>query len=181
MRLTRLPAALAAAALMAGMAACATTITGSGSIAADVVTNGPTASADAGDPGDSTDPNGGDDQGGSGSPTPSAASPTVKSVQVRERALCVLERAAITTVNTTFNKSKQRSQQVQILKQGAATIASQLSRSGLPASDTVLRAGKGVQTQLSKLSAAASAGQSPSTGPYNTATQNFQKVCNAIP
>jgi hypothetical protein len=181
MRLTRLPAAFVAAALMAGMTACATTITGTGSIAADVVTNGPTPSADAGDPSESTDPDDGDDQGGSASPSPSEPSPTVNSVQVRERALCVLERAAITTINTTFNKAKQRTQQVQILKQGAATIAGQVSRSGLPTSDTVLRAGKGVQTQLSKLSAAASAGQSPSTGPYNTATQNFQKVCNAIP
>jgi hypothetical protein len=177
MRLTRLPAALAAAALMAGITACATTIDGTGSIAPGVVTNGPTPSADAGDPGDSTDP--GDAR--SDDPTPATPSPTVNSVQVRERALCVLERAAITTINTTFNKTKQRSVQVQILKRGAATVGGLLARSGLPAGDAVQRAGKGVQTQLTKLYTAANAGQTPSTGPYNTATREFQKACNNIP
>ena len=80
-------------------------------------------------------------------------------MQVRERALCVLERTAITGINTSFNKSKQRSQQVQILKQGAATINAQLSRSGLPADDAILRAGKAVQTQLAKLVAGGQRGQ----------------------
>ena len=83
----------------------------------------------------------------------------MSAVQIRERALCVLERAAITGINTSFNKSKQRGQQVQILKQGAATIGGQLSRSGLPADDTILRAGKAVQAQLASLHAAASAGK----------------------
>jgi hypothetical protein len=170
MRLTRLPAALVSAVLLAGVASCATTIEGSGTIASDVVTGAPTPSGSA-DPGDSGD---------SGSPTPTPSS-TVSAVQARERALCVLERAAITGINTSFNKSKQRSQQIQILKQGAATINGQLSRSGLPADDAILRAGKAVQTQLAKLYAAASAGKSPSTKPYNDATGKFQQACNSIP
>ena len=155
MRLTRLPAALTSALLLAGVVSCATTIEGSGTIASDVVTGGPDAT-----------------------PTPSS---TVNAVQIRERALCVLERAAITGINTSFNKSKQRGQQVQILKQGAATISGQLSRSGLPADDAILLAGKAVQIQLAKLSAAASAGKSPSTKPYNDATGKFQRACNSIP
>jgi len=175
MRLTRLPAALVSALLLAGVASCATTIQGSGTIAPDVITGGPT-------------PDGSDDSspspaaGGSDDPTPtSTPSPTVNAVQIRERALCVLERAAITTINTSFNKSKQRSQQVQILKQGAAAIDGQLSRSGLPPGDAIQRAGTAVQTQLAKLSAGASAGKSPSTKPYNDATGKFQQACNSIP
>jgi hypothetical protein len=105
----------------------------------------------------------------------------VSGVRIRERALCVLERAAIAGINTSFNKSRQRSQQLVILKQGAATLDSQLSRSGLPADDAILRAGTAVQTELAKLSAAASAGKSPSTKPYNDATGKFQRACNSIP
>ena len=172
MRLTRLPAALTSALLLAGVVSCATTIEGSGTIASDVVTGGPTPDG-SGDSGGSAEPSGPD-----ATPTPSS---TVNAVQIRERALCVLERAAITGINTSFNKSKQRGQQVQILKQGAATISGQLSRSGLPADDAILLAGKAVQIQLAKLSAAAGAGKSPSTKPYNDATGKFQQACNAIP
>jgi hypothetical protein len=172
MRLTRPPAALVTALLLAGTASCATTIEGSGTIASDVVTGAPT-------PGGSDDPGAGE-QDGSDDPTPTPSS-TVSAVQARERALCVLERAAITGINTSFNKSKQRSQQIQILKQGAATISGQLSRSGLPADDAILRAGKAVQVQLAKLFTAANAGESPSTKPYNEATRKFQQACNSIP
>jgi hypothetical protein len=174
MRLTRLPAALVTALLLAGAASCATTVDGSGAPAADLVTNGPLPS------GGTDDPTGSPDPGGSSSPAPSA-SPTVNSVQIRERALCVLERAAIAGINTRFNASKQRSQQIQILKQGAATIGSQLSRSGLPGDDAVLRAGKAVQVQLSALYAAANSGKTPSTKAYNDATSKFQQACNSIP
>jgi hypothetical protein len=175
MRLTRLPAALVSALLLAGTVSCATTVEGSGTIAPDVITGGPT-------PGGSDGSGGSGDTGGSDNPasTPSP-SPSVNAVQTRERALCVLERAAITTINTSFNKSKQRGQQIQILKQGAATIDAQLSRSGLPAGDAILAAGTAVQTQLAKLYAAASAGKSPSTKPYNDATAKFQQACNSIP
>lgn len=177
MRLTRLPAALVSALLLAGVASCATTIQGSGTIASDVVTGAPTPGGSA-DSSASAAPSGSADPGVSGEPTPSS---TANAVQVRERALCVLERTAITGINTSFNKSKQRSQQVQILKQGAATINGQLSKSGLPANDAILRAGKAVQIQLAKLFVAASGGKSPSTTPYNDATRKFQQACNSIP
>jgi len=95
--------------------------------------------------------------------------------------LCVLERAAITGINTSFNKSKQRTRQIQILKQGAATIGGQLSRSKLPADDGILRAGTAVRTELTKLFEAANGGKSPSTKPYNDATVKFQQACNSIP
>src|SRR5262245_62703489 len=108
MRPTRLPAALVSALLLAGAVSCATTIEGSGTIASDVITGGPT-------PQGSDDPSPSASNGGSDDPTPTP-SPTVNAVQIRERALCVLERAAITTINTSFNKSKQRGQQIQILK-----------------------------------------------------------------
>ena len=173
MRLTRLPAALVSALLLAGAASCATVVEGSGTIASDVVTGGPT-------PGGSDGSGGAGDQSGSGDPTPTPSS-TVSAVRVRERALCVLERSAITGINTSFNKSKQRNQQVQILKQGAATISGQLSRSGLPADDTIRRAGKAVQVELAELFTAANAGKSPSTKAYNEATGKFQQACNAIP
>ena len=171
MRLTRLPAALVAAVLLAGIASCATTIEGSGTIASDVVTNAPAPSGGTGDPGGSADP----------SADPTTASPTANPLRTRERALCVLERTEIAGINTSFNAAKQRSRQIQILKQGAATIGSQRSRSGLPGDDTILRSGKAVQTQLSRLYAAASAGQTPSTNSYNAATRSFQAACNAIP
>jgi hypothetical protein len=185
MRLTRLPAALVAAVLLAGIASCASTISGSGTIAADVVTNGP---MPTGGSGDSSGSDAGGSNPGSGEPgdtgTPTddpAPTPTVDPIRVRERALCLLERAAIASINTSFNKAKQRSQQVQILKQGAATLAGQLSRSGLPSGDAIQRAGNSVQIQLAKLYAAANAGQTPSTSPYNLATQSFQRACNSIP
>jgi hypothetical protein len=182
MRLTRLPASLVSALLLAGAASCATTIEGSGTIASDVVTGGPTPGGSA-DPSGSSDPNGSSSGGGSSGsagPTPTPSS-TVSAVQVRERALCVLERTAITGINTSFNKTKQRSLQVQILKQGSTTLNGQLSRSGLPADDAILLAGKAVQTQLAKLYEAASGGNSPSTKPYNEATVKFQRACNSIP
>lgn len=184
MRLTRLPAALVSATLLAGAVSCATTIQGSGAIAPDVITDAPTpdGSGDPGSAGTSPSPGAGSspDTGGSNDPAPTA-SPTVNAVQIRERALCVLERAAITTINTSFNRSRERSQQIQILKQGAATIDGQLSRSGLPAGDPIRRAGTAVQTQLAKLYAGARSGESPSTKPYNEATAKFQQACNSIP
>ena len=176
MRQTRLPAGLVAAVLLTGTASCVTTVAGSGSIAPDVVTGGPTPTGGSGGSGA---PGGGESPGSDDpSPTPS---PTVNAVRVRERALCLLERAAIADINTTFNRAKQRDQQVKILKQGAATIGSQLSRSGLPANDAILRAGTKVQVELSTLATAADAGKTPSTKPYNDAGAKFQQACNSVP
>jgi hypothetical protein len=179
MRLTRLPAALVAAALLAGIASCATTIDGTGTVASDVVTGGPTPTAGS-DPGSTDDP--------APSPTSDPATtspapdptPTTSAITVRERALCVLERAAIATINTSFNGSKERSAQIKILRTGSTTIGGQISRSGLPATDTIRRSGQAVLDQLNRLVKDASGGSSPSTNAYNTATQKFQTACNSV-
>lgn len=176
MRLSRLPAVLVAAVLTAGVASCATSVDGSGTIASDVVTGGPTpTSTDS----SSADPS---ESAASESPTPdpTSASPTVDPVKTREVALCVLERAAITSINSQFNASKNRSGQIKILKSGVTTIKGHITRSSLPASDTIRSTGQGVLDQLNKLATAASGGNSPSTTPYNAATQKFQKACNSI-
>jgi hypothetical protein len=171
MRLSRLPAVLVAAVLMAGVASCATTVDGSGTIASDVVTGGPTPTSD--------DPSG-SPTSESPTPDPTSASPTANPVKTRELALCVLERAAITSVNSQFNASKNRAGQIKILKSGVTTIKGHVTRSALPAADPIRSSGQGVLDQLSKLATAASGGDSPSTAPYNTATQKFQKACNTI-
>ncbi|HEV7655607.1 MAG TPA: hypothetical protein VGP36_12865 [Mycobacteriales bacterium] len=174
MRLTRLPVVLSAAALLSGLAGCATSIEGSGTIASDVVTDAPTASPTSDDPTSSPTPDPTTD-----SPTPDPT-PTTNPVTTRERALCVLERAAIANVNSSFNGSKDRSGQIQILKTGAATIRGQISRSGLPAADGIRRSGQGVLDQLNRLATDAGEGNSPSTNAYNVATQKFQTACNSI-
>src|SRR5690348_18281124 len=120
MRLTRLPAALISALLLAGVASCATTIQGSGTIDPGVVNGGSTPDGSA-DPSSTSDPG----ESAGSTPTPS---PTVSAVQIRERAVCVLERAAITGVNTSLHKAKQRSQQGQILQPGAAPGRRPLAR-----------------------------------------------------
>jgi hypothetical protein len=101
-------------------------------------------------------------------------------VLVRRRLLCVLERASITSINEQFNKSKNREVQVRVLRTGATTIGGHLRRSGLPADDRIRQPGQGVLDQLNKLVRAAGAGGSPSTTPYNQATQRFQQACNAL-
>jgi|1186.fasta_scaffold572232_2 hypothetical protein len=177
MRLTRLPAALVAAVLLAGIASCATTIDGTGTIASDVVTGAPTPPASS-DPSDdpTRDPT---PDATTASPTP-APTPTTNAVVVQERALCVLERGAIATINTSFNRSKERTTQIQILRTGATTIRGQISRSGLPGGDGIRRAGQGVLDQLNRLVSDAAGGNSPSTNAYNMATQKFQKACNSV-
>lgn len=178
MRLSRLPAVLVATVLMAGIASCASTIEGSGTIAAGVVTGSPTSTATSDDnPSTSPTP---DPTSDSPTPDPTTAAPTANPVRTRELALCVLERASIATINSQFNASKDRSGQVKILKSGVTTIKGHLSRSALPGTDGIRRAGQSVLDQLSKLATAASAGGSPSTAPYNAATGQFQKACNGI-
>jgi hypothetical protein len=173
MRLTRLPAVLVAAALLAGIASCATSIEGSGSLASDVVTGGPTPTATSDDPTE-------DPTSDSPTPDPTTPAPTANPVAIREKALCVLERAAISTINSQFNKATQRDAQIQILHTGATTIRGQISRSGLPGTDGIRRTGQGVLDQLDRLATDASGGGSPSTNAYNVATQKFQKACNSI-
>jgi hypothetical protein len=176
MGLTRLPVVLVAAAVLAGVASCASTIEGTGTIASDVVTGGPSAgsAAPTDDPSESPTPD-----PAAASPTPEPT-PTTNPVTTRERALCVLERAAIANVNTSFNRSKDRDAQIRILRQGATTIRGQISRSGLAGTDGIRRSAQGVLDQLTRLVADAGGGNSPSTNAYNVATQKFQKACNSI-
>lgn len=177
MRLSRLPAVLVAAVLTAGVASCAATVDGTGSIASDVVTGGPTPT---GAPSGGSDDPTASPTSDTPTPDPTTASPTADPVKTRELALCVLERAAIASINSQFNASKNRSGQVRILKSGVTTIKGHISRSSLPAGDSIRRSGQGVLDQLSKLADAAGGGSSPSTTPYNTATRSFQTACNSI-
>lgn len=181
MRLSRLPAVLVAAVLTAGVASCATTVDGSGTIASDVVTGGPAPTAtSSGGTGDPTASPTSDPPTSTPTPDPTTASPTANPVRTRELALCVLERAAIASINSQFNAAKNRSGQITVLKSGATTIKGHITRSALPASDAIRRSGQGVLDQLARLATAASGGSSPSTAPYNLATKNFQTACNSI-
>jgi hypothetical protein len=167
MRVSALPVLLAAV-LLAG-AGCATTVEGNGSIAEGVVTGAPTSSSDP-EPTDTSDPT---------ESTP-APTPTTDPMLVRQRLLCVLERASITTINSQFNKSKNRDVQIQVLRTGATTIKGHLSRSELPAGDKIRKPGQGVLDQLNKLVRDAGGGGAPSTTPYNQATQRFQQACGTL-
>jgi hypothetical protein len=167
MRVSALPVLLAVALL--GGAGCATTIEGRGSVAEGVVTAAPTGTA-------TPDP--------SGSPEPSettpAPTPTSDPMLVKQRLLCVLERASITSINSQFNKTKNRDVQLRVLRTGASTIGGHLRRSGLPAADKIRKPGQAVLDQLNKLVRDASSGGTPSTTPYNQATRRFQQACSAL-
>jgi hypothetical protein len=163
MRVSALAVLLTAVAL--GGVGCATTIEGSGSVAEEVVTVAPTGTA-------TPDP--------SGSSEPTETTPTTDPTLVRERLLCVLERASITSINSQFNKTKKRDVQLRVLRTGVATISGHLRRSGLPADDKIRKPGQGVLDQLTMLVRDASRGGSPSPTPYNQATQRFQVACGAL-
>ena len=168
MRVSALAMLLTTVALLGGVG-CATTIEGRGSVAEEVVTVAPTGTATP-DPSGSSDP----------SETTPAPTPTTDPTLVKERLLCVLERASITSINTEFNKSKKRDSQVRVLRTGAATISGHLRRSGLPAGDKVRKPGQDVLDQLNKLVREAGSGGTPSPAPYNQATQRFQTACSAL-
>jgi hypothetical protein len=176
MRLSRLPAVLVAAALLTGMVSCAATVEGTGTVAADVVTRGSTAPAPAGTPTAGAPPTSADP-----TPMPTPAQPSTDPVVVKRRLLCVLERAAIANVNSQFNKQKDRGAQIRVLRQGATTIRGHIRRSGLPTTDGIRQRGQRVLDQLDRLVAEANKGRSPSTQPYNRATQTFQNGCNSVP
>jgi hypothetical protein len=153
-----------------GVAACSRTVEGTGTLAADATgTAGPTPTeTSAPSPTETTD-----------SPTPTP-SPTPDQTKVRRLALCVVERAAITSTNASFNKAKSRDSQISALRKGATTILGNLRKSKLPTSDGVYRSGKAVLDQLNALVKAADSGRSPSTTPYNKATTAFSKVCSSL-
>ena len=171
MRVSAPPVLLAVALLVAG-AGCARTVEGTGTLAEGVIAGTPT-------PSGTSDPSGPTGSADPAQTTP-APSPSTDPVLVRQRLLCVLERASITTINSQFNKSRNRDVQLRVLRTGATTIGGHLKRSGLPTGDKIRKPGQGVLDQLNKLVRDASAGGSPSTTPYNEATQRFQQACNAL-
>lgn len=174
MRVLRLPALLlVAVAVGAGVVGCSQTVAGTGTLAEEVATGSPGPAGPTGSP----SPGPSESESGTPTATPSA---TVDPVTVRRRALCVLERASITSINSQFNKVKTRDAQVAALRTGAITITGHLQRSRLPSSDRIYAFGKAVLSQLNNLVRIAQAGGSPSTAPYNTATTNFQKACSSV-
>jgi hypothetical protein len=179
-RLHRLPALLVTAALLGGASACSKAVEGSGGLAEGAATPTPTESTSS---------------AGSGSPAPSSSTPetsppsataspapipTVDPVTSRRRILCVVERASIAAINGEFNKAKDRTTQIGILRTGASTISGQLGTSQLAANDRIRAYGQSVLNQLNTLVRAANSGGTPSTAPYNKATQDFQKACNTV-
>ncbi|HEX6755518.1 MAG TPA: hypothetical protein VF109_06185 [Mycobacteriales bacterium] len=177
MRVRRLTAlVVVAAAVGAGAAGCTQTIAGTGTLAegASVGTPSPSGSV-------TSEPTPSETATSSPTPTPTPApTPTTDPVTVKRRALCVLERAAITSINSNFNKAKTRDAQVTVLRRGSVTITGHLRKSGLPGTDRIYAFGKAVLAQLNNLVRIADAGGSPSTAPYNTATTNFQKACSSV-
>ena len=169
MRVSALPVLLTAALLAAGTG-CATTVAGTGTLAEGVATAAPTASGS-----DTPAPTGSDPT--SAAPSPS---PTADPVLVRQRLLCVLEQASIASINTQFNKTKNRDSQIRVLRTGATTIGGHLKRSGLPTGDKIRKPGQTVLDRLNKLVQDASGGGSPSTTPYNQATRQFQQACKGL-
>jgi hypothetical protein len=164
-----------AATLCAGLAACAQSIEGSGTIAEGVLTGSPspTASGSPTDPTDSASPT--TTPSPTSSPSPSPTSPTV-----RRRVLCVLEQAAIATTNRQVNAARDRNAQLRVLRTASTTISGHLTRSGLPGDDRIRLAGGAVVTELNALVKGATAGGSPSTKPYNDASLRFARVCGTI-
>ena len=171
MRALRLAALVVAIVVGGGVAACSRTVEGTGTLAADATTAGPTPTET-----ETTEPSPIET---TSTPTPTP-SPTTDVRKVRRLALCVRERAAITTTNSTFNKAKTRDGQIAALRTGSRSILATLRQSKLPTSDGVYRSGKAVLDRLNALISSADAGNSPSTTPYNTATTAFSKVCSSI-
>jgi hypothetical protein len=165
------------AAVSLGAAACVSTVTGTGTFAA----GGPTPTgtpAPTGQPtrGPSTDPST-DPSTPTTSQTPT---PTVDPVKTKEQVTCVLVQASVKSTNDKFNAAKTRDQQVSILRSGRLTVKSNLDRSGLPRADRIYVGGVGIYNELTKLVQGAQSGSSPSTTPYNNATNRFRTACLSL-
>jgi len=180
-RVLRLPALLVAAALLGGgAAACSKTVEGNGGVAEGVTTPTQTPT-ESSSPAGSASPTGSPSPTETGSPSDTASStPTVNPVTARRRMLCVVERASIASINSQFNKAKDRDSQIRVLREGATTIGGQIGRSQLAATDRIRAYGQSVLNQLTALVRTATAGGTPGTAPYNRATQDFQKACNTL-
>jgi hypothetical protein len=161
---------VAAIAVGSGVAACSQAVSGTGTLASDATTSGPT-------PTGTTEPSPTETSSPTPSPTPS---PTTDVRKVRQLALCVRERATVTTTNSSFNKAKSRDGQIAALRTGARSTLNNLRQSKLPTGDRVYRSARVVYDQLNRLIRSAAAGSSPSTAPYNAATTAFSKACASL-
>jgi hypothetical protein len=165
-------------ALGLGSAACVSTVTGTGSFAAGGPTptgGGTPTSTDQPTTSGSTDPS-----TDPGTTTAVPPTPTVDPVKTKEQVTCVLVQASVKTTNDKFNAAKTRDQQVSILRGGRGTVRSNLDKSGLPRADRIYTAGTGIFNELTKLVQAAEKGASPSTTPYNNATNRFRTACLSL-
>jgi hypothetical protein len=171
MRAIRVLSLAAVAALLGlGTVACVSTVAGRATVAAD-------AAQQTGTPG-STDPP-------TSSPTtdPSPTdppTPTVDPVKTKEQVTCVLIQATVKTTNDKFNAAKTRESQITILGGGASGVLNGLRRSGLARTDRIYVLGSGIYNELRKLVANAKKGASPSTTPYNNATNKFRTACLSL-
>jgi len=171
MRVRRLLIAVAAGGLtIIGVAACSSTVEGTGTLAEGVITPGSSGSEDpSSDPSESSSPS------ESESPTP-----TVDPVETKERLTCITVQSQIKSINDQFNGASNRAAQVGILNRGAKSMETTLKRAGLPRTDRIYVAGVNVLNQLKKLVTLANRGQNPSTGPYHVTTRAFSSICATI-
>ena len=172
MRVIRLLSfAVAAGVLGLGSAACVSTVAGRATAAPGLQT--------------SAAPTGSGAPTGSASPTDSPSptdppTPTVDPVKTKEQVTCVLLQATVKSTNDKFNAAKTRETQISILSGGRNNVLTGLGRSGLPHNDRIYVAGAGIYTELRRLVANAQAGKSPSTTPYNNATNKFRTACLSL-
>jgi hypothetical protein len=157
-----------------GTVACMTTVNGRATLAADATgpTGLPSSTATSTDP-PTASPTG--DPSPTGSPTP-----TVDPVKTKEQVTCVLIQATVKTTNDKFNAAKTRETQISILKGGRNNVLSGLSRSGLARTDRIYVLGAGIYNELKRLVGTAESGGSPSTTPYNNATNKFRTACLSL-
>jgi hypothetical protein len=167
MRVIRVLSLAAAAGLLGlGAGACVSTVTGQATLAAD-------AAQPSGTPG-TTDPP-------TDSPSPTdLPTPTVDPVKTKEQVTCVLIQATVKTTNDKFNAAKTRESQITILGGGASGVLNGLRRSGLARTDRIYVLGSGIYNELRKLVSSAQHGSSPSTTPYNNATNKFRTACLSL-
>jgi hypothetical protein len=169
MRVIRVVSLAAVAGLLGlGVAACVSTVSGQATLAADAtkptLTTGPT-----------------DSPTSTGVPSPTdPPTPTVDPVKTKEQVTCVLLQATVKTTNDKFNAAKSRETQIGILRSGVNGVQGGLSRSGLPRTDRIYVLGSGILTELRKLVTNANRGASPSTTPYNNATNKFRTACLSL-
>jgi hypothetical protein len=166
--------AVAAGLFSAAVVGCATTVSGRGTLAADASrptrTGGPTDSPSATSSGDPTPTD---------TPT-ETPTPTVDPVKTKEQVTCVLIQATVKTTNDKFNAAKTREAQVSILRSGVNGVSGGLARSGLARNDRIFVLGAGILNELRRLVTSANRGASPSTTPYNNATNRFRTACLSL-